>query len=363
MNKIARLSNFELIRILAMFLIVLHHCLCHLRALMPVFPNTENIHFVNNFIAFLLFSGGKVGVAIFEILTGYFMISACTKQQKFFSLYLKTLLYSLVFLLCAILIGIKPNLSQIIHSFFPIGSNTYWFISVYLIFYLFIPYVNKLLLSINNKDFHFGWGLIATMTLLWVILPSFTTFDYFKNELIDFLYLYIIGASIKLSKFNFMENKRILNATAISIPVIFTVVYTLYIFFSKTQCKFHPIMYTSEINFFSVITAIVLFFYFKNLTIPQNKWINIISNSMFGVYLIHSNCFINPFKLEVFNVAQYQSSPYFAIKCITFLFIVFAVCLIIDLILSFLLKPISKALNDCFCNILEKITERKEVNK
>ena len=144
MNKIARLSNFELIRILAMFLIVLHHCLCHLRALMPIFPNTENIHFINNFIAFLLFSGGKVGVAIFEILTGYFM---------------------------------------------------------------------------------------------------------------------------------------------------------------------------------------------------------------------------NPFKLEVFNVVQYQSSPYFATKCITFSFIVFAVCLIIDLILSFLLKPISKVLNDCFCNILEKITERKEVNK
>lgn len=51
-----------------------------------------------------------------------------------------------------------------------------------------------------------------------------------------------------------------------------------------------PYRYVSDSNeLLPILTAITSFMYFKNIRIPQSKWINLIGGSTFGVLLIHAN--------------------------------------------------------------------------
>lgn len=76
MNNIkkTRESNIEMLRIIAIFFILLHHY-----ALYNSLYNLE-VSNINKYIGIILFSLGKIGVNIFILITGYFSI------QKNFSI-------------------------------------------------------------------------------------------------------------------------------------------------------------------------------------------------------------------------------------------------------------------------------------
>lgn len=86
-QKNIRSSNFELLRIVAMFMIVLHHCTVH-----GVFSywhnNTTFIHHINNFLCSFLASGGKIGVTIFVLISGYFLCMQDFKISRLLKIYL-----------------------------------------------------------------------------------------------------------------------------------------------------------------------------------------------------------------------------------------------------------------------------------
>ena len=63
-------SNFELLRIVSMFFIILYHLVYHSGY------RGSNIIDLNNFFLNLLNSGGKLGVALFTMITGYYMIKS-----------------------------------------------------------------------------------------------------------------------------------------------------------------------------------------------------------------------------------------------------------------------------------------------
>lgn len=74
-----RKSNIELLRMVSMFLIVLHHyCVnsgfMEIMDLSQVTPNTLLVQFMS--------FGGKVGVNVFLIISGYFMIRGGGKMDQ-----------------------------------------------------------------------------------------------------------------------------------------------------------------------------------------------------------------------------------------------------------------------------------------
>lgn len=65
MGKEARLSNIELLRIIAMIMIVFHHYATHGGAYWNVYDGA------NEWISTVMISFGKIGVDIFMIICGY----------------------------------------------------------------------------------------------------------------------------------------------------------------------------------------------------------------------------------------------------------------------------------------------------
>ena len=61
-------SNFELLRIVCMIFIIFHHF-----AVYSGYKIGSHM-FINDFIFSLFYSGGKLGVSLFVMITGYYMI-------------------------------------------------------------------------------------------------------------------------------------------------------------------------------------------------------------------------------------------------------------------------------------------------
>ena len=72
-----RESNIELLRIVSMVLIIMHHFSVH-----GTFPFTPELTFNKVFLQ-VFGLGGKAGVVAFVMITGYFMVSSSFKLHKF----------------------------------------------------------------------------------------------------------------------------------------------------------------------------------------------------------------------------------------------------------------------------------------
>lgn len=289
MNK-KRQSNFELCRIVAMFMIIAHHYCVH-----GVFDfwhvTTTLTSYINCVLLSIIATTGKLGVNLFVLISGYFLISSNFNLTHFLKVYFKTLVYSLLILITAYFLGEQIS-SQIVKlSIAPFGKNAYWFISAYLMLYILAPFLNRFILTTKKNMLN---NFMFITTILWVIIPTFTSNNYAFSNLIWFIYLYFIGASIRLKTFARIFNNKLLFKNLSFYSLIFLLAYS-FITCCRTEINLWKTIKFAEMNsIFIVVISIYLFHYFKDLKLNYNKLINWVSISVLGIYLFHDNCIFRP---------------------------------------------------------------------
>lgn len=157
-------SNIELLRIIAMCLIIFHH--------MALNTGIVDGYTVNGNMIFGIIGGigGKIGVVIFLLITGYFSINKNFSFKKVFILWLQIFCYSVGFMLVFRLTGIeKWSKVDTIKTFFPLAYNQYWFITVYLYILLLAPFINKFLNSLSKENYN---KLLAILTIIFAVIPT-----------------------------------------------------------------------------------------------------------------------------------------------------------------------------------------------
>ena len=336
-------SNIEILRIFAMLMIIAHHyCwhgvynLCHC--------NTSLVCYLNNFIVGIATLGGKLGVDIFILITGYFMISSKYKFSRFIKIYLSTLFYSLLFLMLAYIFA-KQQISQITinSSLFPFGGNAYWFITTYLMLYILIPFINNFIHKTKKSMLN---SLMIITTILWIIIPTFTNANYCFSNLVWFIYLYLVGASIKLKSFaGIFNNKNFIKKIfLLSCTILVSYVFIKCVNNQINLVNMEKISRMQSLYIFSV--AIYLFHFFKDLTITNSMLINQVSSSVLGVYLIHDNFIVRPFIwLLLFHPYTMIDKSYMILHLFTVTLIVFIFCVVIDKFKILIFNKIASLLN------------------
>lgn len=271
-----RKSNFELLRIIAMIFIILHHFVVH----QPDSFINMNIMSSSNFIYSLFFSGGKFGVALFIMITGYFMIDKDFKFIKLIKLELQVLFYTISIFLLATIFNINEfSLLELFKSLFPIIFKKYWFVISYFILMLFVPYINKSLNSLSKNDYI---KLLIICSIL--VIVSNIKLEYI-NETIMMLYYYIIGSYIK--KYN-QDFKRIEKLSFI-LSITFYLLMSISIIFLQKLNYSDTHYYTHIGSIFNFISAVSLFIWFSLRDLTYSKLINNISSICFSIYLFHDN--------------------------------------------------------------------------
>lgn len=108
-----RQSNLELLRIFSMFLIVMHHFSVH--GGIPLVLENQSIS-PNLVLGQFFYCFGKVGVNLFVMITGYFLITRLGRLSSFLKLVITTFFYSVtLFLICSVSSGgaLSLNLSRL----------------------------------------------------------------------------------------------------------------------------------------------------------------------------------------------------------------------------------------------------------
>lgn len=142
-----RNTNIEILRIIAILLIVISHYSVH------NVTNVKELSFGINKILLQMMTLGNIGSELFMLITGYYLInSSKVKLSKLLKLWLQIIFYSVGVYILFVLLNLEPfSYTTFIKSFFPITFEEYWFASVYFIIYLFHPYINVMINNLNKN--------------------------------------------------------------------------------------------------------------------------------------------------------------------------------------------------------------------
>ena len=155
---------------------------------------------------------------------------------------------------------------------------------------------------------------------------------------------YIIAAYVRLYPCKWFENKKIyIWGTIISVLLSWTSILVVDFVGSKIGFTNYYHMVVNEHKFLAVLCSFSMFMVFKNITIKQNRVINTIASSTFGVFLIHtvSDTMRRFLWQDVFENTSYYNSPFLILHAILSVILVYIVCVCIDqLRINLLEKPV-----------------------
>lgn len=349
-----RKSNFELLRIVAMLMIVAHHLAVH--GVQQVL-SSDNAYrawaagtIVNRLFTLLFVPGGATGVALFFMLTGYFL--AGKQRASVLKVCLQTVFYgfavSAVFVILPViqkLFGIGYTFSEfsftekigllLRYVFMPISSG-WWFVSAYVLLVLTAPRINQFLAKLNKAGF---MRLLAVTWFFWYSCQL--VFGGAYVSLGRAFFFYILGAYCRLFEHSEQEKPQVRHIALFVLGWLLFIVSPLY----RTALRSISIEVTGipQIvatylvsglqNCVSVpLCAWSLFAIFARMSVPPSHRINTIAATTFGVYLLHdSNITRQLIWNGILHVSDAQFlSSYFPLLAFADILAVFAICSAID---------------------------------
>lgn len=328
---INRNTSIELLRIISMIMIMFHHFAYH-----GNFEwNFNEVTLPHLWYDFILM-GGKVGVDIFVLISGYFLIENTEKlfqPKKLLKFWGQVVFYSIMTYLLSVMSRLNAfEIKQLIKVCLPITYPGWWFASTYFMLYLIHPFLNKLLHGLSKTEYQY---LILMMVLCWSIIPTATTQLFESNSLLWFVTLYGIAGYVNLYGGNQkLQSKHYFSLYFMVLIITYTVSTTfLFLGTKKEEWSTHAIDFFEIERLPILLMAITLFMGFVTLKMNYHKWINMIASATFGVYLIHDSSYIRYYLwTNIFKINQYQDSTFLILYSILVVFILYVSCTMIDLI-------------------------------
>lgn len=356
-NISQRNSSVELLRILCMVMIVFHHFARHGEFQFGDYDLTIPKLWYN-----FIIMGGKIGVNIFVLISGYFLINNNKKlfnYQRLKKTWSQVFFYSVVFEVFFILVYYvfkeRLDLSNLLDSFFPITTSQWWFASTYFVLYLIHPFLNKLLISLNKSTYQ---TVLLVAAFCWSVIPTFTNQNYEGNSLLWFVFIYSLSGYIRLHGFN--PKFKNYHYAIISVILSF-MTYASSVVISILGSKISEIT-ISTTYFYSTQSVLVLllsiciFMAFATTEINNSKVINIVASATFGVYLIHENHYLrNIFWQTIFKNASYQNSLRIIPISVVAVISVYVICTVIELIRQYVVEKTFLKITDILLMPFKKI--------
>ncbi len=193
MGDSARTLNIECLRCIAMFFIVLNHCILNL----ATNEYTLERNFVNFCITDFVYQTVYNGVNVFILISGYFLVKTTretTNWEKTTKLWLNAFFYSVTIYVILIVLHYKSfDAKNLIHALMPVRYDSYWFITQYLGLYIMSPFLSKWARSMSKKEYQ-------TMLVSFFIITSIIQLQGLKGgfSLIWFIFLFMFAGYIQL---------------------------------------------------------------------------------------------------------------------------------------------------------------------
>lgn len=352
---IKRYSNFEFLRIIAMLMIVIGHCVLYTaQNVGPYLGTLDNV-------GWLIKSFTIPSVNCYFILTGYFSKSENVIIGKILKLWLKTIIYSITVYIVFVAFGeLDFNLRDIVIFIFPVMTKQYWFILTYIVLSFLSPFLCIIIDKTNMRQHSF---LIVVCIIFFSLHETFapvanTLDDTQGYGIICACILFIIGKW--LAKYGdyyiFKTNSKVwLNLYLLTSIIIFLSNYFIMKFniAGGIDSRGNFYAYNSITVLFS---SICLFCFFASLKtkIRNNELINWLGGNCVAVYLITAHpLLIGYLWTDFFKMHNYANNIFlYLFYSTSFTLLLFLACIVID-------KSIEAVMNRIgLIQMLKKIDEK-----
>ncbi len=285
-TKPPRDTNLELFRIFAMLAILAHHYVVN-SGLMEYSPLIQNQFSLKSLFYILIGAWGKTGINCFVFITGYYMCKSSITLRKFLKLLLEVMFYKISIYLIFLFSGYESfNLKKCLTAFFPVYHIEDNFVGCYLIFFLFIPFLNILIKNMNEKTHRI---LLYLLLFVFVLLDSIPYFELRFNYVSWFSVIYVIASYIRLYPKDIYKSIKFWLLTFISSGALAVASILFMAFVGEKAGFFRPLFFVEDCNkIFAVPLGISSFMLFKNLKIKYSPFINTVAATTFGILLIHA---------------------------------------------------------------------------
>ena len=293
-TKKKRDANIELLRIVAMLMIITLHFNIHSKALLELGEPASSVQI----FATVLEAIAITGVNVYVLISGYYLSSSKVRLSKVLLLILQVYFYTLLISGAMMFVGaysVKPEdkLDRALRYLFPISSEHYWFVTAYVIMYVLAPVMNAAVNALKRKQLKAVIiGLLTWFCFIKSIVPVKFGTDRMGYDFGWFICLYLIAAYIrKYDIVLFRDVKK--SALVYLISVVVIAAFSLV--FYKINFDTGNFNYYAEVpchyNFFFALTgALGLFSVFRFMRLKENLLadvIRIIAPYTLGVYLLH----------------------------------------------------------------------------
>ena len=287
-DKKERSSNIELMRIVMILLIIMHHYVVNSTVMDGVQMDaiTPNVIFLQ-----LWGMWGKTGINAFVLVSGFFLCTGRLTWQKYFKLVLEIFFYNIVIYVVFLVMGYESlSLKALFHVFFGIfhyaGDG---FFASFMLFYLFVPFLNLLIKNLNSVEWH---RLLALLIFVQVVTVTIFRSHAF-NEISWYMTLYLLGAYLRIQagdwskRFSFSLKWLIVFVLLAWVSVL-GIDYLCYSFhYGSWGTAFYLVSDSSKLLAFLV--GVAIFQTFRNMPLGHSRFINELAKTTFGVLLIHGN--------------------------------------------------------------------------
>lgn len=341
-EKKNRDSNMELLRIVAMVLImVLHADFTSLSV-----PTAEQCggSFFISFLRFFIEGLTVVAVNAFVLLSGWYGIKP--SFQKMSSFVFQTLFLIFFVYLCFLCVGMgeRHSLGEWLKIVF---FNQYWFVQSYIILYVFSPILNSFVENGQKRTLEKVLVSLFIIQLLWGYFPYSSNYGWYNDGYspLAFFFLYLLARYLRL--YVKSVNKRsaryyllwwlffslaVALLAYMSVRLGFGGYYMLYLF-----------GYSSPLIIMGSLSLLLLF---SRISFC-NSLVNRIAVSAYAIYIIHCHeCIFIPIYVNYINYWFYNDVlVVFIVKTSLMIALIFVVAIILDNIRIFTWMFLLKFIN------------------
>jgi len=326
-----RLSNIELLRLVAMFMVIVLHYLNKGGLLTATTKPFETY----SYLAWFVESFAIVAVNMYVLITGYFMCKSSLKLSRLLQILCQVLWYSLLIPVVLILIGVLDPATlttyDILQFVFPVHMKQYWFVTSYVVMMLLVPMLNLAVKHLKQKQLLFVTILLTGYEVLpKSVLPFQFAADEAGYNALWLICLYLIGAYIRVYGIAlFSSFKKSFVSYVLSALGMFASLIVMRMLYFKLDVFGDRISFAFNYNhILCLFASVALFYAFLHLHIPEGKISNAItaiSAYAFGVYLLHEHALVRYEWVKWLRVTPTDNLFVFLLelllKCLAVLFI------------------------------------------
>lgn len=324
-----RERQFEVMRTVAMFFIVVYHCLTHGVGGEYGFSVHSPVSLSNILFSDFLLVFSSISVNMYVMVSGYFLVDLNFKMSRIVRTWVLACFYSCVITIIMMSLGVVPfSTVSVGKSFFPLSTDAYWFVTQFIGLMILSPFLVLLVRQLSYKQY--VALLMGGAFLCLAIIPDFPLGKRFHvahgNSVWSFAYLFMIAGFIRHHLQEIPKGKLV---TVIILVILLTM-----------ACEFFFGYHQGDVNLFwfnynglPFILSVLVFVLIRQMRVPDSGLWNVLvrlAPYSFGVYLIHDQLLVRGWLWSHVAITSFCNQWIFPVVVLGLCILIFLSCAFVD---------------------------------